>query len=86
MYGALFLICNSLMKHKILMYEGVLYNASYSIVVKDLVLEMYMVVSLICGAGAAIWSETYFGPTGHNLARNSPLPHVWPMPRACAIF
>jgi hypothetical protein len=86
MYGALFFICNSLVKHMVLMYESLLYNASYSMLMKHLVWEMYMVVSLISGAGAAIWSETNFGPTGHNHPRNSPLPHVWPVPRNSAIF
>jgi hypothetical protein len=31
--------------------------------------------SIISGTGAAIWSKTNFGPTGHHHLGSSPLPH-----------
>jgi hypothetical protein len=38
------------------------------------------------GTGAAIWLETNFGTTGHNHPRSSPLPRVWTVPNASALF
>jgi hypothetical protein len=36
----------------------------------------YKEPSILSGSGAAIWLETYFGPTGHHHLQSSPLPHI----------
>jgi hypothetical protein len=49
-------------------------------------LLIYVVVFIIFRIGAAIWSKTNFGPTGHHHPRSSPLPHVCTVPSTCTIF
>jgi hypothetical protein len=42
----------------------------------------YKELSTISGTGAAIWSETNFGPTTHHHLRSSPLPRICAVPSA----
>jgi hypothetical protein len=46
----------------------------------------YKEPSITYRSSAAIWSKTNFGPTGHHYPRSSPLPHVWTVLNASAIF
>jgi hypothetical protein len=47
---------------------------------------MYEVVSIISGAGAAIWSKINFGPTGHHHPRGSRLLRICTVPSVSATF
>jgi hypothetical protein len=51
-----------------------------------LLLLTYKDPSTIFGTGAAIWSETNFGPTGHHHTRTSIFPQICTDPSASAIF
>jgi hypothetical protein len=45
----------------------------------------YKEPSIISWTGAAIWSKTNFGPTGHHHPRGSPIPHVCTVPSASKV-
>jgi hypothetical protein len=48
--------------------------------------QTYKEPSIISGTGAAIWSETNVGPTGHHLHRSSHLLPICTVPSTSAIF
>jgi hypothetical protein len=43
-------------------------------------------LTIISGTGAAFWSETNLGPTGHHHPRSSPLFRICTIPSTYVIF